>query len=531
MLADPKNSYSLQAKLQNPHFYLWALLIMGLAWRIIFWGLDFPQGGDETFVALSVMTKDFGGMLNGLEYGQIVPVGFMWLELALTKMFGYSGLILRLIPALGLIAALIIFWRLCLRLLLPWEACLTVGLFATSSSLAQAQMKPYALDILSATALFWAVVRVKEDLRSGRSWLILTVIAALSVWVSYPAVFVSGGLALFLGGYGLKKKEGSFLLFLVLYSLILGLSFGLMFFLGAKAQTGNSDWLWKFKIWEEAYPPLEELWRLPWWLIKTHLGFMFSLIRVDNYGLAVPTACLAWIGFAALIKDHRSPLDWLTLTPLVPALLAAGLKLYPYGGSIRTMLYMAPFFCFLAGYGFSSLYRFLFKEGNKAFLITCLVMLLITGHSILGDMTEPYNRPSHEKARLVFTQLGRGSASDDQWIIYGLTGPAPLAKDSITVSYEPCFRANILTYLKGNILWNPNPETVLQNRIGETRVLVSRDRQLGDINVNQFFTFLEQLKEHQGPYTHKVFILDGSPDNFWSVDLFTFPLQKNRRLR
>ena len=70
-----------------------------------------------------------------------------------------------------------------------------------------------------------------------------------------------------------------------------------MYFIGAKSQMGAASWSWKFKTWEDAYPPLKDFFRLPWWIIKTHMGLMFSLIRVDNYGIAIPTAFLAWAGF------------------------------------------------------------------------------------------------------------------------------------------------------------------------------------------------------------------------------------------
>ena len=51
---------------------------------------------------------------------------------------------------------------------------------------------------------------------------------------------------------------------------------------------------------------------------------------------------------------------FLTISPLFPAFFAATLRLYPYGGSIRTMLYMAPFLCILAGIGFPLAAVFIF---------------------------------------------------------------------------------------------------------------------------------------------------------------------------
>lgn len=159
-----KYSFSIIDVFENPISIIWFLLLSGLAWRVIYWGLNFPQGGDETFVALTILTRNLGGMLTKLEYGQIVPVGFMWLELASAKIFGFSGLSLRLIPTLGSLFSLFLFWRICLKIFSPWETCLALGFFAASSSLSQAQIKPYSMDILSATALLWATIKVEESI-------------------------------------------------------------------------------------------------------------------------------------------------------------------------------------------------------------------------------------------------------------------------------------------------------------------------------------------------------------------------------
>ena len=125
---------------EKPNSIMWLLFLSGLSWRIIHWGINFPQGGDETFVAISILTRNFEGMLRNLEYGQIVPVGFMWLELASAKLFGFSGLSLRLIPALALILSLILFWRLCLKILITLGVLFSFSLISASSSLAQAQI-------------------------------------------------------------------------------------------------------------------------------------------------------------------------------------------------------------------------------------------------------------------------------------------------------------------------------------------------------------------------------------------------------
>jgi hypothetical protein len=100
------------------------------------------------------------------------------------------------------------------------------------------------MDLLSATALLWAAIRVKESINVFTLWIIFTMIAVISVWLPYPSVFVSGGLGLFFWINALRKKNFSSISFPLIYALLLVFSFGTMFFLGAKSQTNATSWLY-----------------------------------------------------------------------------------------------------------------------------------------------------------------------------------------------------------------------------------------------------------------------------------------------
>ena len=51
-----------------------ALLLLGVVWRAYLWALGLPIWGDEAFVAVNLILRDFRGMFAPLVYGQIVPL-------------------------------------------------------------------------------------------------------------------------------------------------------------------------------------------------------------------------------------------------------------------------------------------------------------------------------------------------------------------------------------------------------------------------------------------------------------------------
>jgi hypothetical protein len=499
---------------------IYILLGTGILWRVIHYLLDFPQGGDETFVTLSILTRDFAGMMQKLEYEQIVPVGFMWLERLLVG--GGSGLTLRLLPMLALVAALIIFWRFALEVMPPAEALPTVGFFAAASVLAQAEVKPYAFDLLLAAGLdgcAWMVLR-----GSGKTvwrWLLL-ILGPLSLWLSYPVVFVvfGIGLILFIDGWLVRNPRSIY--FAITYSAVALISFSIMYFGFARVQTGSGSWLWTIPPWKDALPPLGDPAQLPGWILSTHLGLMFSYLRFDNPILSGLTALLVWTGCLSLVKQKRIALLSLLLIPLPLAFLAAALGRYPYGGSVRTMLYLAPAGCLLAGFGMAALVKFLVAPARAVQGAYALALLFfgLTIQGIVGDLLEPYYLPGLKKVQVIFGDLGRQARVDDRWVVYDLPGPAPQAShEDVGPGFDPCFRYNILASLeRKNTYWNPRSFQIEAPPGGRVFLLVNREYRRRDVDENRLGLFLTELSHRYGFPRRRVF----SIENTWDIEVYCF---------
>jgi hypothetical protein len=76
-------------------------IVLGLLWRTVRYALAFPLWGDEAYVAVNILTRDLAGLARPLEFFQIVPPGFLWVEWLVVHGLGSGERALRLVPYLA----------------------------------------------------------------------------------------------------------------------------------------------------------------------------------------------------------------------------------------------------------------------------------------------------------------------------------------------------------------------------------------------------------------------------------------------
>ncbi len=74
------------------------ILALGIVLRLVSFVTDPSLRLDEVRIALNVATRSFGQLLPPLDYQQSAPPLFLWVEKALTVLFGLSDSTLRLFP-------------------------------------------------------------------------------------------------------------------------------------------------------------------------------------------------------------------------------------------------------------------------------------------------------------------------------------------------------------------------------------------------------------------------------------------------
>jgi len=420
----------------------WFFVALGAVALSLRYVLRFPLFLDEAFLSVSYLDRGPLELVRPLEYRQVCPLGFLWVQWAVVRLFGFSEYALRLFPLLCGLGSLVAFRYLAGLVLAGTSRLLAVGVFSVAYPLVRyaSQAKPYSGDVLVTVLLLIMAIRWHNNPSRPR-WL-WAMAASLPVLlaISFAPVFVAGAISLSVAAVfcferresrvgrsapplgeqpdeimaGLRPTLRPWLAWLA-YNLSLMASLGLFFVLSAGAQREASkqfmEWYWGL---EGAFPPLAEIGKLPGWLLRQHAGDMAGYpIGGRSYGSTLTLICVV-AGLAALLRRRQFFVTSLCLLPLVANFAAACLKAYPYGGHVRVMLYAAPLFCLLAGSGAAVLLSrvpTLPNHRHVPVLVTAVLLAIVGTAWPARDMARPYKmefcRESRDFARWFWTSKSR----------------------------------------------------------------------------------------------------------------------------
>jgi len=172
----------------------WAFALIGLClvWRLTRLFLDFPIWGDEAMVAINFFDASYADLFQPLEYGQIGPLGWLWLEKLMFDIGGGSLFMLRLPSFVAGAVSVLVFWRVAQKVVEPRAALFSLAIFCASyyPMRYSIEVKPYAFDLLIALLL------IESSLSSAPKKFF--VVAALGIFFSLPSMFVVAGCGLYL---------------------------------------------------------------------------------------------------------------------------------------------------------------------------------------------------------------------------------------------------------------------------------------------------------------------------------------------
>ena len=172
-----------------------AFVALGVLLRLARYVMNYPLWWDEAFVAVNFIRRDYVDLLKPLDYGQVCPILFLWCELAIVKLLGFSEWSLRLFPLGCAVASVFLFRHVAGRLVRGLPLLLAVAIFATSFHpiLHAADVKPYASDLLAALILLAIAVEWwRAPNQSSWMW-VMAAVVPLALALSHPAIFVATG--------------------------------------------------------------------------------------------------------------------------------------------------------------------------------------------------------------------------------------------------------------------------------------------------------------------------------------------------
>ena len=276
--------------------WILAFLIVGVAARLVRYLLRFPLWGDEAYLAMNLLDRGYAGLMQPLGFHQVAPLLFLWIELTAVKLLGFNEWSLRLFPLLCNLAGLLLFHRLARQVLRGTALVLAVGIFAVTYSGLRyaAEVKPYSGDLLVSTLLLLLTVRWWRRPKETRWLWGLTALAPLALGLSYPAVFVGGGVSLAIAAVlwssGLRRGWWAW----AVYNLVLAGSFFAWFQLAGGSQA-RAEMDTMTQLWGDSFPPRDSLTGLLAWLARIHAGPLLAVpVGGDHWGSAGTTLlCLA----------------------------------------------------------------------------------------------------------------------------------------------------------------------------------------------------------------------------------------------
>jgi len=372
----------------------WGFVALGLLLRVARYLLCFPLWGDESFLASNFIDRGYFDLLGRLEYNMVAPPLFLWAELAAVRLFGFNELALRLVPMLCSVTTLFLFRHLAVQLLKGTPLLLAVGIFSVAYYPIRhgCEVKPYATDLFVTLVLLTMAVQWLRNPQRLRWLWALAAMLPLALGFSFTAVFVAGGVAVAIGMTALTLGERRVWTATVAYGAVLLLSFAAFYHITARVQFDNYERSGLKQCWINDFPPLGQPLELAGWLVERHTSHMFAYPFGGAHGGSTLTAICIVAATVFLWRRRQHALLAMFFVPLALCFVAAALEKYPYGGSQRTMQFVAPMACLLSGLGMTMALATLghIYWRHRAIVIYCTLLGILGMSSLARDLVHPY---------------------------------------------------------------------------------------------------------------------------------------------
>lgn len=352
-LADDRpESPSIPRGLQRPGGF--RITCQNLAWAAVFLGVvlriwEYTELRslymDEVSLLKNIVGRSAFDFHHVLEDDQMAPPAFLVIERVLARLPIPVRAAGRLFPLICGIATVFLTHAAARRYLDRRAVPIAVALFAMNDHLIyySAEVKQYSLDLMcTLIAILLAAPRPPESI-SLRRFRGLAAFGLIAPWFSFPVVFPLAAVGLQLIVARLQGRQWRAALLSSFVCLVWVASFGGCYLL-SRSILSRRDFIWVW--WNFAFLPIP-----PRSLDQVSmLGQTFANVFIHPVGLLSPLtlpytaaiATLLWLfGFFSLGRRWPGGL-FILIGPLLFALAASGLHLYPFHG--RLLIYLVPSF-------------------------------------------------------------------------------------------------------------------------------------------------------------------------------------------
>ncbi len=387
----------------RPDQVAWAFVALGIVLRLTRYLLHFPLFPDETFLAVHFLDRDYLDLWRPLEHEQFAPLLFLWIECTIVRWLGFSEWTLRLVPMLCGMGSVLLFRALAARFWQGWAYAFSVAIFAVSYFLIRhsAEAKPYAGDLLIAMLLIWlALDWLSAPQRTRPLWL-TALVAPLCLGMSFPSVFVIGAMGLaILPSVGRQRRLSVWLACGACILTVTSMA-AFLYITHLRPQFAASGPGMVETYWQSGFPPWRHPGQLLIWIADQHSSLMMAYPLGSKRAGSAATLLLCLAAVIVLWRQRQRQTIALLLAPFGMGLIAALLGRYPYGASARTMQYVAPAICLMAGLGLATLINLIRGQVHqrRAWVGGVAVLWCIGSGILAADLSYSYKDPTDEVSR------------------------------------------------------------------------------------------------------------------------------------
>jgi 4-amino-4-deoxy-L-arabinose transferase-like glycosyltransferase len=394
---------------------VWAFIALGIAVRLIRYLLRLPLWPDEAYLAHNYLDRGYLDLTRPLDFIQIAPLLYLWVQETFVKVFGFCEYSLRLLPLLCGISSLFLFRHLAGRLLRGTALLVTVATFAVAYPLIRhsADAKPYGSDVFVTMVLLTLTVEWCRRPQSLGWWLALTLAMPVAELMSYPAVFVCGGIGVTMATVLWRRGSWQDWLRWGISGAALCAGFAAVFALSGGGQMAASGDAQRAAF-ADAFPApgTSPLGLVAFLFVHTNRALCYP-VGGNDWAPNLLNSLLCLTALFLLIRTRRLSLVVLCLTPLLLNYAAAVVKCYPYGDPWRLATYMAPVFCLLTGLGMTAFLAAItsHRAGTTPFgrrdLAPLAVTLVLLATIALGTSARDFLHPCKESCWMRNRDLAR----------------------------------------------------------------------------------------------------------------------------
>jgi hypothetical protein len=384
-MQSPDNEDASHTSWTQPEMWLWAIVIVGVALRVVQWLHGQSIWHDEAFLLLNLRQYDLARLLTGrLDADPSTQAGapaFIALCKATWEVVGLNERLLRLPMLLASIATLAWLARSSVKLIGPLAAIVAV-LFVVSSDKhveQAATFKSYSVDALCSAIVIAMAMRITRD-GPARSIVPTSLVAASLLWLSFTVAFVYAAASL--GALTTLGRDRRRWIAWCVAQWIFAASFAVLYVVCIRVQ--HDDYLSRFWTRVGVFPvnlspvqwlvwtarTLQDAWTYPW--------------PAWTWGVPVLMVLGAW-GCAA-----KRRWDWLVLLamPIVLATIASAVHVYP--ARDRLTLFVLPATAILIGIGVDAAWRL----RRSALKVIAIGIASLTAGVACGDALVKAFRPN-----------------------------------------------------------------------------------------------------------------------------------------